>query len=67
MVGRQTKTIVSHVGNVPKEDVDLIRPYAQRNGHAAAVASVIRFAVVELAKRLRAEQEQHVEQRAVVS
>ncbi len=49
VIGRTTVT-------VPTAVVDHLRPYAMRDGHGKGAASVIRWAVIELAKRVTAEQ-----------
>ena len=37
------------------QDVDFLRPFARRAGHANTGAAVLRYAVKELARRLRRE------------
>lgn len=41
--------------NVPSESVEFLRPHAQRAGMGTSDGAVIRFAVIELERRLKAE------------
>lgn len=42
---------------VPAADLATIGPYAQREGHSRTNAAVARWAIIELARRLRADSE----------
>ena len=54
----QTETDLKGVNtpNVPLQDLELVKRSAIRNGHTGSDASAVRFAIVELAKRLRQEE-----------
>jgi hypothetical protein len=43
------------VQGVPLETLDFLRSYAKRQGHSRGNAGVLRFAAVELERRLRKE------------
>ncbi len=43
------------VREVPREDVTFLTPYAQRNGIPRSAGATARWAIIEYAKRLRAE------------
>ena len=45
------KTI--RVGDVPVEALEFLKPLARSNGHSEADAAVARFAIVELARRIK--------------
>ena len=52
--GKMTvKTRNVQVTGVPAEDIETLRPHAQRNGHPPSDASVCRHAIIEYAKQLR--------------
>ncbi|MHC4697537.1 MAG: hypothetical protein ACYTFA_12425 [Planctomycetota bacterium] len=47
------------VPGIPVEDLDYLRPFAKRAGHSdVAGAAVVRWAVIDLAKRLQEEAKQ---------
>ncbi len=41
------------VGDVPSEAIDFLKPLARSNGHSETDAAVARFAIVELARRIK--------------
>ena len=52
-----TTTITTTVTAVPKEDMKLVRAFALRDGRGDSDAAAFRVAVVELAKRLRRDED----------
>jgi len=56
-VGMTSTTRDVNSNNVPAEDLDFLRPFAIRNGHNKSDAAAARWAVIELASRLRKEQQ----------
>lgn len=41
------------VGDVPVEAIEFLKPLARSNGHSESDAAVARFAIVELARRIK--------------
>ena len=50
-------TINTTIKDVPKADMDLVRTFAVRDGRGPSDASTFRAAVVELAKRIRKDED----------
>ncbi len=48
-------TKIISVTNVPTIDLEFLKPYARRQGFSEQGATLVRYAVIELARRIRAE------------
>ncbi len=48
-------TKIISVTNVPTIDLKFLAPYARRQGFSESGATLVRYAVIELARRIRAE------------
>ncbi len=48
-------TKIITVNNVPTIDLKFLAPYARRQGFSEQGATIVRYAVIELARRIRAE------------